>query len=109
MLLFGFFSYTTFPLDVQHSGFGDRVFYETLLRQRPDSIMAQEWCVFYGVLPEEEAEKLNKKMLKRKKESRGGVSSPSPAKKKKKKAKLVKEEADDEGAGGMERVGSTTL
>ena len=24
-------------------GFGDRVFYETLLRQRPDSVMAQEW------------------------------------------------------------------
>jgi hypothetical protein len=26
-------------------GFGDRVFYETLLRQRPDSAMAQEWYV----------------------------------------------------------------
>lgn len=26
-------------------GFGDRVFYETLLRQRPDSAMAQEWFV----------------------------------------------------------------
>jgi hypothetical protein len=26
-------------------GFGDRVFYETLLRQRPDSEMAQEWYV----------------------------------------------------------------
>lgn len=24
-------------------GFGDRVFYETLLRQRPNSTMAQEW------------------------------------------------------------------
>lgn len=24
-------------------GFGDRVFYETLYRQRPDSFMAQEW------------------------------------------------------------------
>ena len=24
-------------------GFGDRVFYETLLKQRPDSVMAQEW------------------------------------------------------------------
>lgn len=30
-------------------GFGDRVFYETLLRQRPDSAMAQEWCLYYGV------------------------------------------------------------
>lgn len=26
-------------------GNGDRVFYETLYRQRPDSEMAQEWCV----------------------------------------------------------------
>jgi hypothetical protein len=24
-------------------GFGDRVFYETLLRQRPESAMAQQW------------------------------------------------------------------
>jgi hypothetical protein len=29
------------------AGCGDRVFYETLLRQRPDSAMAQEW---YGNL-----------------------------------------------------------
>jgi hypothetical protein len=26
-------------------GFGDRVFYETLLRQKPESAMAQEWYV----------------------------------------------------------------
>jgi hypothetical protein len=26
-------------------GFGDRVFYESLLRQRPESEMAQEWYV----------------------------------------------------------------
>ena len=30
-------------------GFGDRVFYETLLRQRPDSAMAQEWYVVWVV------------------------------------------------------------
>ena len=30
-------------------GFGDRVFYETLLKQRPESAMAQEWCLYYGV------------------------------------------------------------
>ena len=39
-------------------GDGDRVFYETLLHQRPDSMMAQEWCVKYGVLPAPEAERL---------------------------------------------------
>ena len=27
-------------------GFGDRVFYESLLRQRPDSEMAQDWYVY---------------------------------------------------------------
>ena len=32
-------------------GFGDRVFYETLLRQRPDSAMAQQWCVPTGPPP----------------------------------------------------------
>jgi len=26
-------------------GFGDRVFYESLLKRRPDSEMAQDWCV----------------------------------------------------------------
>ena len=33
------------------SGAGDRVFYETLLRQKPDSLMAQEWCLAHGLLP----------------------------------------------------------
>ena len=46
---------TTFKLPGQRyptpsPGNGDRVFYETLLNQRPDSEMAQEWCVYYGVL-----------------------------------------------------------
>jgi hypothetical protein len=27
-------------------GFGDRVFYESLLKQRTDSEMAQDWYVF---------------------------------------------------------------
>ena len=27
-------------------GFGDRVFYESLIRQRPTSEMAQDWYVF---------------------------------------------------------------
>lgn len=28
-------------------GFGDRVFYESLLKQRTDSEMAQDWYVFF--------------------------------------------------------------
>ncbi|CEG36890.1 uncharacterized protein PHALS_04143 [Plasmopara halstedii] len=41
-------------------GFADRVFYESLLQQRPDSRMAQKWCLEYGVLKWAEAEMLCK-------------------------------------------------
>eukprot|EP00590_Aulacoseira_subarctica_P006875 CAMPEP_0172417676 /NCGR_PEP_ID=MMETSP1064-20121228/4208_1 /TAXON_ID=202472 /ORGANISM="Aulacoseira subarctica , Strain CCAP 1002/5" /LENGTH=131 /DNA_ID=CAMNT_0013156165 /DNA_START=29 /DNA_END=421 /DNA_ORIENTATION=+ len=58
-------------------GFADRVFYETLLRQRPGSEMAQEWCVSYGVLPDDEAIKLYDKVMKRKKIKTGGSPSKS--------------------------------
>jgi len=54
-------------------GFGDRVFYETLLRQNPASAMAQEWCVHNGVLPEQEASKLYKIVLKRRGKSVASV------------------------------------
>lgn len=41
-------------------GEGDRVFYESLLKQNPESMMAMEWCVHYGVLGDEEAARCNK-------------------------------------------------
>jgi len=47
-------------------GFADRVFYESLLQQRPDSHMAQEWCVQYGILEYDDAAKLYKAICKRK-------------------------------------------
>lgn len=47
----------------------DRVFYETLLQQRPDSEMAQEWCLAYGILEWSEAQKLHIKVCKRKGEN----------------------------------------
>ncbi|CAH0479030.1 unnamed protein product [Peronospora belbahrii] len=43
-------------------GFADRVFYESLLQQRPDSRMAQKWCLEYGVLKWADAEALCKKL-----------------------------------------------
>ena len=43
-IFFSLLAYTPSP------GNGDRVFYETLLEQRPDSEMAQKWCVHHGVL-----------------------------------------------------------
>lgn len=57
-------------------GNGDRVFYETLLAQRPDSEMAQDFVLAYGILDLEEAQKLNIKVAKRK-----GKPAPSPMKK----------------------------
>mmetsp|Transcript_7450 Transcript_7450/g.21812 ORF Transcript_7450/g.21812 Transcript_7450/m.21812 type:complete len:109 (-) Transcript_7450:173-499(-) len=72
-------------------GVGDRVFYESLLKQRPDSVMAQEWCISYGVLSHKKSAKLYKIVTERKRQIRlnGGAMVASP---KKKKAKLIKEE-----------------
>jgi len=71
------------------------VFYETLFRNRPDSAMAQEWCVAYGVLSEQEATKVHKKVLERKRRQKGLSNSPVKQPKKKKKASMVKEESVD--------------
>lgn len=91
-------------------GFGDRVFYETLLKQNPNSEMAQEWCVNYGVLPRSEAERLYKIIMKRKGKVVQTASSKSDVKKKKVK-KEIKEEVDDIGMniGGDEIVGGVTM
>lgn len=56
-------------------GNGDRVFYESLLEQRPDSEMAQEWCVLYGILDEKRAAQLYALISKRK-----GILTSSPTK-----------------------------
>lgn len=101
-------------------GFGDRVFYETLLRQRPDSAMAQEWCVYYGVLPHNEADRLNKIVTERKRAARlGTLGSPSPQHatkkpiKKKKVAKVLKEDSYDDPdmiiSSGGDGIGIATL
>ena len=45
------------------SGAGDRVFYETLYRQKPNSRMAQEWCLAHGVLSFEEAKVLYQQLF----------------------------------------------
>ena len=57
---------------------GDRVFYESLLEQKPSSEMAQEWCVAYGVLEASKATKLWKIISQRK----GVKTSNSPLVKK---------------------------
>ena len=47
-------------------GSGDRVFYDTLIIQRPESEMAQEWCVYHGTLEYEEADRIFRMICKRK-------------------------------------------
>jgi Zn-finger nucleic acid-binding protein len=87
------------------------VFYETLLRQRPDSAMAQDWCVRFGVLHHDEAGRLNKIVMNRKRKGGSSGSTPQKAsssaaaaaassagdrmKKKKKKAKIMSEDGYD--------------
>ncbi len=98
-------------------GNGDRVFYETLYNQRPDSEMAQEWCVSYGVLSDEDAAKIHKKILKRKAAAKSvGSSSPAPKSEKnsssKKKVKKVMDDVEFDagmGAGGDEGIGIGAL
>mmetsp|Transcript_14242 Transcript_14242/g.29744 ORF Transcript_14242/g.29744 Transcript_14242/m.29744 type:complete len:101 (-) Transcript_14242:188-490(-) len=84
-------------------GFGDRVFYESLLKQRQTSEMAQDWCLNYGILSHKKAEKLLVIVTERKRRQRMGITggsaaksrSTSPAPPKKKKAKVKKEETGD--------------
>ncbi|CAM9340369.1 unnamed protein product [Ectocarpus sp. 4 AP-2014] len=47
-------------------GQADRCFYETLLKQKPESHMAQDWCLAYGVCGAAEADALYKRVCKRK-------------------------------------------
>ena len=100
-------------------GNGDRVFYETLYNQRPDSEMAQEWVVAYGVLPEEDAAKLYKKIMKRKAAAKsvGSTTSPTKSEKKKssssnKKGKKIMDDVEFDagmGAGGDEGIGIAAM
>lgn len=102
-------------------GNGDRVFYETLLKQRPQSEMAQEWCLLYGILPEKEAEILYKAYVVRKGKSGSAsvtvISSQEhkdlpPAKRSKPKKAIVEDdiEADTgfEQSSAWETAGGTS-
>ena len=70
-------------------GTADRVFYETLHAQRPDSRMALEWCVQNGVFPVEKAGKVFKWLQAQKKKERAGgeAASSAPSFEKKKQGK----------------------
>ena len=100
-------------------GAPDRIFYESLLAQVPDSPMAQEWCVAYGIIEDEkEAKRLAALVHKRKAAMKNGIISPPPKAKAttagRKKATTGKQKAtfvDDIGdgigdSGGNEMIGS---
>ncbi|KAG7384507.1 hypothetical protein PHYPSEUDO_002559 [Phytophthora pseudosyringae] len=98
-------------------GFADRVFYESLLQQRPDSRMAQKWCLEYGVLKWAEAEALCKKLGVNSNVARP-AKSPKLKKQKPKGASSAILKAYDESAaaeameitsGGFEGVGLGAL
>lgn len=52
------------------------MFYETLIEQNPKSEMAQEWCLAYGILPFDQASKLNIIVCKRKGKPVTSIASP---------------------------------
>eukprot|EP00953_Heterococcus_sp_UTEX-ZZ885_P023876 13098-Heterococcus_DN1.PRE.4 len=101
-------------------GSADRVFYESLYRQKPQSEMAQDWCIAYGVLPHNEAGRLYKAACKRK-GVKAEVVTPSklakaPAKKKAKrttaKGKVIEDTDADTGfedSGAFEGVGAAGI
>ena len=49
------------------AGDATRAFYESLLEQRPDSLMAKKYCVEYGCLDSEKAYEFLKELEKKKK------------------------------------------
>jgi len=77
---------------------GDRVFYETLLEQIPESEMAQDWCLEYGVLTDKEAAKLYAKVQKRK-------ANPTPVKKAPAAAAQAKEKSEKASSSSSSRRG----
>ena len=79
----------------------DRVFYETLYEEKPDSEMAQEWCLYYGILDEKTAKKVFDAVLKRK--ANKGKEVESPVKKPPAKAPAPKEASKKETASKKRR------
>mmetsp|Transcript_4052 Transcript_4052/g.4685 ORF Transcript_4052/g.4685 Transcript_4052/m.4685 type:complete len:126 (+) Transcript_4052:197-574(+) len=94
---------------------GTRVFYESLYRERKDSLIALKWCIEFGVLSQEEAEKGLIELEKRKKAKKErmqqlqiqGEKSEKKPKKSKHKHKRQRVEFDD---GEFEEgIGTTNL
>jgi hypothetical protein len=95
-------------------GAGDRVFYESLFREKPSSEMALIWCIEHGVLSEEEAQRVFPRytQAKNKASKKEQASSGTPAAKKPSSSagKVLTTTADPGMAvGGVETMTSTTF
>uniref|UniRef100_A0A7S2RJJ4 Uncharacterized protein n=1 Tax=Mucochytrium quahogii TaxID=96639 RepID=A0A7S2RJJ4_9STRA len=82
-------------------GAGTRVFYESLYKQRPSSMMALKWCLDHGILPEEDCDRLLIQLEKMKAKAKRHQSADiKPIKyTKTKKPKLEHPEMDTEMVG----------
>ena len=91
-------------------GTADRVFYETLHAQRPESRMALEWCVANGVFPVDKAEKVFKWLQAQKKKERAGakVSSAPSFKKGRDDGRIIMDAGGDLGMAMQTSVGIGT-
>merc|ERR1719229_1178935 len=69
---------------------GARIFYESLLKQNPDSKMAVEYLLKFGLLPRERAEKEVASQDRAKGRKPGGARTVKKAKTKKKKSEKLK-------------------
>lgn len=91
-------------------GDADRVFYESLHKQKPESPMAQNYVIEYGILPMAEASELYKIYLERKRNPQAPVrAAPKP---KKVKTQIIDGMGGDtgfSGGAGMEGVGLGAL
>lgn len=92
-------------------GDGTRIFYESLLKENPQSDIAFKWCIEHGIYldldPHKAARRLEKKNLQRKARASG-----VPLKKKKKKQRDAGVTADDIGmsvGGGWEGIGRSSM
>lgn len=105
-------SYARNCSDLAAQGDGTRIFYESLLKENPQSDIAFKWCVEHGIYldldPHKAARRLEKKNLQRKARAAG-----VPVKKKKKKqrvdAGLTAGEIGMSVGGGWEGIGRSTM
>ena len=82
------------------------MFYESLYEEKPESEMAQEWCLQYGILDEKAAKKVFEIVCKRKgkridvespvKQAKPSASKPAPAPAKKETTSKKKRKIDDD-------------